>query len=271
MNELSAPGGHPALPATTTTADEREELFGVHIPELQLSASDYEQGMTAADLKPGELYLELGSGHGRGLVIAARDFEARAHGVEYLEDAIERSWRAVDRANVRELVEIERGDVRRARFAQADVVHMHLGPAFHDVLAERLEELLTPNARVIAAGWKVPGWQALAEAGAAWDGGYVYRPADPKLQVTWGEPEELADGSGIVAVDVHADLAALEVRVTPTGDDAPRAVVSADHAGRGQRVYVAYELPGEGVAPELALWGRSRNGRFTQRGAAFTA
>ncbi|MCW2950165.1 MAG: hypothetical protein JWN41_1178 [Thermoleophilia bacterium] len=61
---------------TTTTSDERGELFGVHIPELQLSNDEYRAGMRAAQLAPGEAYLELASGHGNGLVIAASDFEA---------------------------------------------------------------------------------------------------------------------------------------------------------------------------------------------------
>lgn len=55
----------------STTAELRGELFGVHIPELQLSIADYRGGLAAAKLTADERYLELGSGHGRGLVLAA--------------------------------------------------------------------------------------------------------------------------------------------------------------------------------------------------------
>ncbi|MCW2973404.1 MAG: ribosomal protein methyltransferase [Thermoleophilia bacterium] len=265
---------HPELPPTTTTAEARDELFGVHIPELQLPLADYRAGLGAAGLAAGEYYLELGSGHGHGLVIAAREFEADAHGVEYLEDAITTALARAVKAGVVDRVDIVRDDVRRTSFAPADVVHMHLGPAFHDVLAERLEQQLTPNARVVAAGWQVPGWLPLPSALEAWDAGYVYRPADPRWQVSWGAVEPLAadaldQPAHTVAVNVHADLAAIEVRID--GADAPdaEAVVSSARAGRGQQVHVAWSAP-EGARFELALWARSRNGRFTQRGSTFT-
>jgi predicted O-methyltransferase YrrM len=253
-------------PDALTTSDERGELFGVHIPELQLPAEEYRGGMRAAELAAGEHYLELGSGHGRGLVMAAVEFEADAHGIEYLEDAIERALRAAQKAGVADRVEITRDDLRRARVASADVVHMHLGPAFHDVLADRLERLLTPNARVIAAGWKVPGWQPLPDALAAWDGGYVYRPADPRWQATWGEPTEVEDGVRLVPLNVHADLEAIEPRVTAgSGSATPAVAVSRARAGRGQELTIAVAASSTPV--ELTVWARSRNGRFTQRGA----
>lgn len=254
-------------PDALTTSDERGELFGVHIPELQLPAEEYRGGMRAAALAEGEHYLELGSGHGLGLVMAASEFGADAHGIEYLEDAIERALRAAEKAGVADRVEIVRDDLRRARVASADVVHMHLGPAFHDVLADRLERLLTPNARVIAAGWKVPGWQPLADALEAWDGGYVYRPADPRWQATWGEAVEVEDGVRLVPLDVHADLEAIEPRIAVADPAAaPHCAISATAAGRGQRLTVAVAA---GAGPiELTIWARSRNGRFTQRGPA---
>ena len=97
-----------------TTADERDgELFGVHIPELQLSTEEYRRGIAAADLRDGERYLELGSGHGMGLVIAAREFGAIAVGVEYLDEAIDRAREAADRAGIGERVELIRADLRR--------------------------------------------------------------------------------------------------------------------------------------------------------------
>src|SRR5690606_17412357 len=97
-----------------TTAEERGELFGIHIPELQLSPDEYRAGFRCAGLQPEERYVELGSGHGNGLVIAAAEFRAHAHGVEYLPDAIDRARRAAEVAGVAEHVTIERADLRSA-------------------------------------------------------------------------------------------------------------------------------------------------------------
>lgn len=256
---------------STTTAELRDELFGVHIPELQLPVHEYRTGLHAAHLRPDEQYLELGSGHGRGLVLAAREFGAHATGVEYLEDAIERTRRAARKAGVGPRVQVVRDDLRRIDPTPFDVVHMHLGPAFHDVLAARMERLLTQHARVIAAGWRVPGWLPDPDALDAWDGGYVYRPADPRAQASWGERHE-GDDLTWVELHVHADLADLEPRLdgAPAGDRI--ALDRHDAAARGTTVLV--QLPKSGrdrrEGRELTVWARCRAGRITQRGVALT-
>ena len=243
---------------STTTAELRDELFGVHIPELQLPQEEYRASFVAAGLGDGDSYVELGSGHGIGLLLAATEFGARTTGVEYLADAIERTRRAADRAGVADRVELVHEDLRRFDPGDADVVHMHLGPAFHDVIAARLERLLTPDTRVIAAGWRVPGWLHDQDAFDAWEGGYVYRPADPRMHATWGER-----GDGWVELHVHADLRDIEPRLdgAAAGD---RIAISRASAGRGTTLLLS--LPPSGA--ELSIWARDRAGRFTRRGAA---
>ncbi|MCW2922354.1 MAG: arsenite S-adenosylmethyltransferase [Thermoleophilia bacterium] len=247
----------------STTAELRGELFGVHIPELQLSVADYRDGLAAAKLGAGERYLELGSGHGRGLLVAASEFGAHATGVEYLEDAIERSERAAAKAEVSDRVDVVRDDLRRIDPTAFDVVHMHLGPAFHDVLAGRMERLLAQHARVVAAGWKVPGWLPDADAAEQWGGGYVYRPADPRMQASWGELGQ-TDELDWIELHVHADLDAIEVRV----DSAPAGAIALDRVRAARGTTVLVQRPASG---ELAVWARCRAGRFTQRGPAWRA
>lgn len=251
---------------STTTAELRDELFGVHIPELQLPIAEYRAGMRAAGLAQDEQYLELGSGHGRGLIVAAREFGAVATGVEYLDDAIERTRRAARKAGVPDRVEVLHDDLRRIDPTPFDVVHMHLGPAFHDVLAARMERLLAQHARVIAAGWRVPGWLPVPGTDDAWDAGYVYRPADPRMQASWGARAEDADPA-YVELHVHADLYELEPRLdgAPAGD---RIAIDRTDAARGTTVLVA--LP-RTRSTSLAIWARDRAGRLTQRGPAYDA
>jgi len=246
----------------STTADERGELFGVHIPELQLPGREYRAALEAARLGDDEVYLELGSGHGRGIVIAARDFGAESIGVEYLEDAIARTQRSAERAGVADRVRLMREDLRRIDPSGADVIHMHLGPAFHDVLAARLERLLAPHARVVAAGWRVPGWQPLPDALDRWDGGYVYRPADPRMQASWGARGQLADGTPTIEFRVNADLAELQPRLDGI-PAAGRVEPDRTDAARGTAVLLALPPAGSG---ELTVWARCRAGRITQRG-----
>jgi SAM-dependent methyltransferase len=269
-----------------STADDRGELFGVHIPELQLADDEYRAAFKAAGLTQGERYLELGSGHGRGLIIAAAEFGAVAVGVEYLEDAIERTRRAAADAGVSERVQLVRDDLRRIAPQAANVVHMHLGPAFHELLAPRLERLLDSSTRVIAAGWKVAGWKPLQAALEAWDGGYVYCPADPTLHTTWQGDVRFLDAPGhrpglglalgsrvVLQLEAHAQLTQLELRLGGPGARSVRPALSTYEVERGQHLLVELErgmAPG-GSADEpldvtIQLWGRSREGRITARG-----
>ena len=179
--------------------------------------------------------------------------------MEYLDDAIQRARRAAEGAGVGDRVELVHGDVLQIDPEPFDVVHMHLGPAFHDVLAARLERLLQPRARVVAAGWRVPGWQPVADALEQWDGGSVYRPADPRMHATWGARD---DAAGWIELNVHADLRDIEPRLddVPAGD---RIAVSHADAGRGTTILMS--LPADPEA-RLSIWARCRAERFTQRG-----
>lgn len=281
------------------------DLFGVHIPELQLELGDFREALAAASLQPGETYLELGCGHGRGLVMAASEFEARAIGVDYLPDALQRARRLATKAGVE--VELVQDDLMRYDPTDADVILVHLGPAFHDVLAPRLESMLTATTRVVACGWPVPGWLEQWDA-FGFPAGYLYRPGDPRQHGEWhvpgysphatpGQPlPELSRAAGgtptidALSFTAGADLHDVELRIT--GDLAPRlsARIGATQLGRGQATIVElrwptvaeledaptgdqprddrspHDIAADGCA-ELQLWARSLSGRFTQRGA----
>jgi len=209
-------------------------MFGVHIPELQLPDDAFRDAFRAAGLQPGELYLELGSGHGRGLVIANVEFDAIAKGVEYLPDAIQRSF---DLATERgATVGIERADLMEVDPSDADVILIHLGAAFHDVLAPRLQGLLKPTTRVISCGWTVPGWLPTI-ASDAFDRGWIYQPANTAWQCEWHDPHP-ADADGVTHRQLPADATVteyvrlrsgtglLQVGVTITGDLADYLTVS---------------------------------------------
>lgn len=267
-------------------------LFGVHIPELQLTEGDVREALSAARLLPGESYLELGCGEGRGLVIAALEFDAVASGVDYLQDALDTSRRRAQSAGVD--VTLIHGDLMTVSPTDADVILMHLGPAFHDVLAPRLEKLLTPTTRVAACGWPVPGW---IEQWDSWGfpGGYIYRPGDPRQHGEWHSPSipvhatpehpaphlqrVLAPHSysvDCVRFLAGADLRDIELRLTGAADNWLSVYATERTLGRGQEMLVEVHCDAAAVAGELPaqaqleLWARSSNGRFTLRGAPLT-
>ena len=128
--------------------------------------------LSLAALRPGETFVDLGSGDGRVLLTAVERFDAgRAVGWE-LDGAVHAIAQAhvaarlgQARPDLAARIELNCGDARDAPLAGAAVVALYLLPEGHAVLAPHLAEQLPPGcgARVVAHGWPVPGWTPTRE------------------------------------------------------------------------------------------------------------
>ncbi len=126
-----------------------------------------------AGLQRGELLLDLGCGEGNLLVSAARDFGARAVGIEIDEKLVEVARRRVAELGLRD-VEVIQGDIFSPRFwshlggegftvAQADVVAIYLNFEAHRELKPLLERELREGTRVASYEFFVYGWKPVRE------------------------------------------------------------------------------------------------------------
>lgn len=248
--------------------------FGVHVPELQLTGAQIAAALDLAALQPGERYLELGSGEGFGLIAAAQR-GARAVGIEILPDAVERSRRRATNAGTD--VTIETGDLLKHDMSSADVILMHLGPAFHDVLAPKFERDLTARTRVVACGWRVPGWHATGTTDHGGAPAYMYNPADPATHVIWESATDMSvvevpatdSRAGVVGVVLTAGVELWDVSVTAAGSDGhPRC--DATTLQRGEPAMVEVVVPAAGSV-ELTVTARSHAvSEPVQRGPTLT-
>jgi SAM-dependent methyltransferase len=103
-----------------------------------------------AELKAGETVYDLGCGDGRVLITAARDFGARAVGVEV--DISRYLW-SVLAVTVRGLwgrVRIIRGDLFAVDLSSADVVFTFLLQDTNERLKEKLRRELRPGTRIVS-------------------------------------------------------------------------------------------------------------------------
>ncbi len=116
-----------------------------------------------ANVQPGEMVYDLGSGDGRVLFIAAREFGARAVGVEI--DPLKYLW---TRAMIALLGLGDRVTVHRANFfdvalGEADVITLYLLPKANARLLPKFKRELRPGARVVVNTFFLPEWPVMAE------------------------------------------------------------------------------------------------------------
>ena len=114
-----------------------------------------EKMLSIADPKPDELLIDLGSGDGRIVISAARDYKCRSLGVEIDDVLIDHSVRKIQRLGLKE-VEIVKADLYRYDLSNADIVTLYLLPDTLKTLKPKLLNL-KKGARIICHDYKIPG------------------------------------------------------------------------------------------------------------------
>ncbi len=116
--------------------------------------------LQVANLRSGEVLYDLGSGDGRIVVAAARDFGAKAVGVELSEPLVRKARQQVETLGLGGKVEILQGDMMEVDLSQAQVVSLYLLTEANSQLKPKLAKELKNGARVVSLDFKIPGWKA---------------------------------------------------------------------------------------------------------------
>lgn len=124
---------------------------------------DVRRMLALAEVKPGELVLDLGAGDGRYLVEAVRGFHARAIGYEITALAWLAAWLRLRFTRTQGSAQILYRDFYRQDLAAADVVLCFLTPRAMAKLAPKLQRELRPGARVVSYAFSIPGWTPIAK------------------------------------------------------------------------------------------------------------
>nr|WP_287069095.1 class I SAM-dependent methyltransferase [Pyrobaculum sp.] len=112
-----------------------------------------------ARVQPGEVLYDLGSGDGRIVIIAAKEFGARAFGVEIRKDLFEQSMARIKDMGLADRATIINASFYEVSLTDADVVTMYLLTSVNERLRPKLEKELRPAARVVTHDFEVPGWR----------------------------------------------------------------------------------------------------------------
>jgi predicted RNA methylase len=116
--------------------------------------------LTLAELKPSETYFDLGAGNGRTVIMAAKEFGAKAFGVELRDDLAKQAMEQVEELGLRDKVTIIHGNMFDADLSQADVVYLYLTTSANEKVKPKLESELKKTARTVSHDYEIVGWKA---------------------------------------------------------------------------------------------------------------
>jgi protein-L-isoaspartate O-methyltransferase len=129
---------------------------GIHYTPTRHAVAD--AMLTLASVGPGDVVVDLGSGDGRIVIIAAQKYGARGVGIELDAKLIEQSRQNARDAGVEDRVTFTRADLFAADLSTATVVALYLSPSMNRELAPKLQKELKPGTRVVSHQFPMPGW-----------------------------------------------------------------------------------------------------------------
>jgi SAM-dependent methyltransferase len=111
-----------------------------------------------ADVGPRDHVIDLGSGDGRIVIMAARRFGASGLGVEISPQLVEASRKSAQDAGVADRVKFAEQDLFQTDLSSASVVTMYLLPEVNLQLRPALLKL-RPGTRVVSHDWDMGDWK----------------------------------------------------------------------------------------------------------------
>lgn len=153
-----------------------------------------DQMLLLAQVRPGDLVYDLGSGDGVIPIEAGKKYQVRAVGIEYNPDLVKLSQRNAERAKVESLVTFKQGDIFVEDFSQATVLTLYLGENLNTKLMPTILKMQA-GTRVVSNTFRMEGWIPDQEVRIS-NGETAYLwivPADIDGSWQWNGPSELSD------------------------------------------------------------------------------
>jgi len=129
------------------------------VPFVPTPQSVVEAMLKLAQVRSGDFVMDLGSGDGRIVITAARQFGAEGLGIEYDDALVERATKAAAEAGVADRVSFMKQDLFDTDLSQATVLTLYLLPEVNIGLRPRILEQLRPGARVVSHDWDMGDWE----------------------------------------------------------------------------------------------------------------
>jgi hypothetical protein len=132
-------------------------LYG--LPPVPTNKDRIRHALQLANLQPGETLYDLGAGDGRVLLIAARDFEAKAVGIEIGPIQCILIWLRMMTRGLGNQIKIHWGNFYQANLKDADVVFVYATSKEVMKLAPQLAAQMKQGARLVSISADFSDWE----------------------------------------------------------------------------------------------------------------
>lgn len=131
---------------------------GADVPYVQTPTEVVTEMLRLARVGANDVVYDLGSGDGRLVIAAARDFGARGVGIEIDPGLVAQSTESARRAGVGDRVAFRAGDLFQADLSGATVVTLYLSREINQRLRPKLLRELRPGARIVSHDFDMGDW-----------------------------------------------------------------------------------------------------------------
>jgi len=130
-----------------------KDVIWVPTPEFLV-----ERMLQMAQVGPGDLVVDLGSGDGRTVIAAAKKFQASSMGVEFNPDMVALSRRNAAKEGALDRAKFIEGDIFAVDFTKATVVTVYLLPDLNMRLRPQILDM-KPGTRLVSHQFTMGDWQ----------------------------------------------------------------------------------------------------------------
>jgi precorrin-6B methylase 2 len=157
--------------AAVAAAQDDQPRRAPDVPFVPTTPEAVQAMLKLADVKATDVVYDLGCGDGRIAIAAAKEFGARAVGIDIDPQRIAEANANVKAAGVGDRVKIIEGDLFEADIREATVVTLFLLTRVNEKLRPRLMTDLRPGTRIVSNTFQMGDWK-------------------PEKELTLGPPEE---------------------------------------------------------------------------------
>jgi SAM-dependent methyltransferase len=135
-----------------------QSKHGFDAPFIPTPPAVVAEMLRVASVGPTDVVYDLGSGDGRIVITAAKEFGARGVGIEHDPELVARAAAGAERAGVAHRVKFVRQDLFQADLSEATVITLYLLPIQNHALRPKLQSL-RPGTRIVSHDFAIGDWE----------------------------------------------------------------------------------------------------------------